>query len=68
MRKRWKFAWFILYVFFGLYFINSAFFFVEVPNFVEGLDKWISLVGGLLIIFGSFKFFRVKRRSKSLLQ
>jgi len=40
----------------GVYFINSSFGFVVLPDFILDLNKWIILVGGVLILFGGIKY------------
>ncbi len=51
----------VVYLFFGVYFINYAFNFITLPEFVNVIDKWLILVGGLLILFGGINFFRARR-------
>ena len=53
---------FLLYLVFGLYFINSTFSFITVPEFVLNIDKWIIFVGGILIIFGAFNYLRAGKK------
>ena len=55
---------FLLYLIFGLYFINSTFGFIAFPDFVLDVDRWIIFVGGILIIFGAINYFRAARRSR----
>ena len=55
---------FLLYLIFGLYFLNSAFDFVKIPAFILKLDKWILFIGGILILIGAFNFLRTKRIPK----
>ena len=47
----------LAYFIFGLYFINSTFGFVIVPEFILNFDKWITLIGGILIVFGGINYF-----------
>ncbi len=56
--------WFVIYLVFGLYFLNSGIGFVNLPGFFQEIDKWIIVVGGILIIIGGFNHFRVNRRYK----
>jgi len=52
----------IIYLIFGLYFVNFPFQFVKIPESFMGIEKWIIFVGGLLILLGAVNYFRVKRR------
>ena len=54
---------FIIYLIFGVYFINYAFKFVPIPAVVTSVDKWIILVGGILIIIGAINLLRLNRYS-----
>lgn len=49
---------FVLYLIAGLYFINSSFNFITMPEFIQSADKWILLVGGILIILGGINYLR----------
>ncbi len=60
--RRGGIIFFVVYLLFGVYFINSAFNFVTLPEFVMVIDKWIILVGGLLIFLGGVNFLRTHRR------
>jgi hypothetical protein len=51
----------LVYLIFGMYFINSAFNFITLPAFMNIIDKWLILVGGLLIFFGGINFWRARR-------
>ena len=51
----------LVYLVFGVYFINSAFSFITLPEFVNIIDKWLILIGGLLILFGGINFWRARR-------
>ena len=53
---------FLLHVIFGLYFINFAFAFITLPEIVSASDKWVFLIGGILIFLGGFNFLRLKGR------
>ena len=55
---------FLIYLLFGIYFINSAFSFIKLPDFFLKIDKWILLVGGLLIVLGAINYFRITRRNR----
>ena len=54
---------FIVYVVFGLYFINSTFNFISLPEFILNIDKWIVLVGGVLIVAGGINYLRAGKKS-----
>ena len=53
---------FIVYLIFGLYFINSAFSFITLPEFFDNIDKWITLVAGILLIIGGINYSRATKR------
>lgn len=43
----------------GIYLINSFFNFVTIPVSISIVtDKWVKLIGGILIILGGFNFMR----------
>jgi len=50
-----------VYLIFALYFINSALSFVTMPGFIDSIDRWITLVGGILILFGGFSYYKSSR-------
>ncbi len=51
----------VISLIFGAYFINYAFNFLVMPAFVTSINKWIVLVGGILIIFGGINLLRLNR-------
>ena len=53
---------FSLYLVFGLYFINSAFSFIIMPDIILKIDNWITLVGGILILVGGINYFRARKK------
>ena len=53
---------FFLSLLFGLYFINSTFSFISLPEFILNIDKWIIFVGGILIILGAFNYLRTGKK------
>ncbi len=59
-----KLVWFIVYLILGLYFINSALIYYEIPEKILTFDKWIRLVGGALIILGGINSLRVRKNKK----
>lgn len=52
MKRGAKNLIFVLYLVFGLYFLNLFFGFVNLDDIVFGIEKWINLVGGILLIIG----------------
>ena len=54
---------FLVYLILGLYFINSAFNFITLPEFVSNVDKWIMFFGGILIIVGGINYLRASKKS-----
>lgn len=65
MVKKGKVVWAIVYLVFGIYFINSAFNFITLPDFILNLEKWITLVGGFLILVGGINQIRVGKKLTS---
>lgn len=57
MRPRPSVGLLILFIVFGLYLINYPFSFVKIPAAVTGMDKWIILVSGVLLIVGAINHF-----------
>ncbi len=57
---------FIIYLIAGLYFVNSAFNIVVMPAFILGIQKWIFLVGGVLIIIAGIRF--LSRRTMPIMR
>jgi hypothetical protein len=57
---------FIMYIVFGLYFINSVFTFVEIPGFVSNIDKWLVVIGGGLLILGGINYLRIGRNIRNI--
>lgn len=45
----------------GVYFINSSFGFVVLPDFILDLNKWIIVLGGVLIIIGGAHYLKPKQ-------
>ncbi|MCX6751107.1 MAG: hypothetical protein NTZ83_06635 [Candidatus Pacearchaeota archaeon] len=56
---------FILYALLGLYFINFGIQFVKIPAAISGIEKWIIFVGGVLLIFGAFRFLGANRYNRA---
>jgi len=55
---------FIVYVVFGAYLLNSVLAFYPLPEFFPNLDKFVIAVSGILLIMASFKFFKSNSRKK----
>lgn len=63
MSRKSSLIWVIVYLFFGLYFINSGLAFYPLPESLSLLDKWITVIGGALILLGGINQLRVSRRA-----
>lgn len=59
--------WFIVYLVFGIYFINSSFNFITIPEIISNFDSWIILLGGVLILLGGVNHFRAIRNKNKYL-
>jgi predicted membrane channel-forming protein YqfA (hemolysin III family) len=59
--------WFIIYLVFGIYFINSSFNFIKIPEIISNFDSWIILLGGVLILLGGVNHFRAIRNKNKYL-
>ncbi len=68
MERGTTFAFFLVFLVIGLYLINSTLNFIKIPAsvvpFIEQIDKWISLVGGFLLVIGGFYFLKAAGRKK----
>jgi hypothetical protein len=62
MIKKYKLVVFLLYSIFGLYFINSGLGFIILPEFVLNFDKWIILIGGILVLIGAVNYLRAGKK------
>ncbi|HEB47354.1 MAG TPA: hypothetical protein ENI22_02695 [Candidatus Pacearchaeota archaeon] len=51
----------LLYLIFGLYFLNYPLGIFTLPEAMSSLDPWIIFVGGILILFGGINYFRAGR-------
>lgn len=51
----------LLYIIFGLYFLNYPFGIIRLPEALSNIDPWIIFVGGILILFGGINYFRAGR-------
>lgn len=64
MAKQGALIIFLLYFIFGLYFVNSTFNFISLPQSILNFDKWMRLIGGILIFIGAINYFRASRVSR----
>jgi len=55
---------FVVYLLFGIYFINYAFNFVVLPDIMNTLNKWVVFAGGVLILIGGINFLRSRRERR----
>jgi len=62
--KKGAFVGFLVYLIFGLYFLNSALGFVALPEVLSKIDKWFILIGAILIIIGAINYFRLSKIQK----
>ena len=62
--KKGAFIAFLVYFLFGLYFLNYSLGFVVLPEFISKIDKWIILVGAILIIIGAINYLRLSKIHK----
>ncbi len=61
MARRPSLALFILQVVFGLYLINSSKNFVKIPAALSGLNPWLLLISGALLILSGFMYLMARR-------
>ncbi len=66
MKKKRGTLGFLVYLIFGLYFLNSSLNLITLPDVVNKIDKWIVLIGGILIIIGAINYLRL-RKNKPLI-
>jgi|TARA_Y100000310_G_scaffold222737_1_gene224473 LPXTG-motif cell wall-anchored protein len=62
--KGGKILVFLIFVLFGLYFINSSIEFYPVPDFVSEMNNWIFLIGGVLILIGGASILMHRKKGK----
>jgi len=62
--KKGAFIGFLVYLVFGLYFLNLSLGLVVLPEIVSKVDKWIILIGAILIIIGAVNYLRVSKIKK----
>ena len=62
--KKGAFISFLVYLVFGLYFLNLSLGFIVLPEILTKIDKWIILIGAVLIIIGAINYLRVSNIRK----
>ena len=62
--KKGAFIGFLVYLIFGLYFLNYSLGFIVLPEFLSKIDKWIILIGAILIIIGAINYLRLSKIKK----
>ena len=62
--KEVKLLLFLIYILFGVYFINYGIEFYTVPEVISEFNKWIIFVGGILILFGGINYLRTSKKHK----
>ncbi|MFH1326675.1 MAG: hypothetical protein ABIH59_00930 [archaeon] len=53
---------FFIYLILGVYFINMAFGFFQMPEFVLSIDKWIGFAAGILLVVGAINYLRASKK------
>ncbi|MEK6917940.1 MAG: hypothetical protein AABW51_03240 [Nanoarchaeota archaeon] len=61
VRSRSRNGLFILFLIFGLYFLNYGFSFIALPKGMDVVNKWIIAAGGVLILLGGINYLRASR-------
>ena len=62
--KKGAFIGFLVYLVFGLYFLNLSLGFIALPEILSKIDKWLILIGAILIIIGAINYLRVSNVRK----
>ena len=62
--KKGAFIGFLVYLVFGLYFLNYSLGFVALPEILSKIDKWIILIGAILKIVGAINYLRLSKIKK----
>lgn len=52
----------LIHLILGAYFINLTFLFVEVPEFILDINKWIFLVAGVFLVWGAINYKRAANK------
>ena len=63
MAKKLGMIIFLVYMVFGLFFINYQLNFIKIPEFISIIEGWVIFVGGLLIFLGGINYFRASKKS-----
>ena len=63
--KEVKILLFLIYILFGLYFINYGIEFYPIPEIISDVNNWIILVGGILILLGGMNYLRTAKKKKT---
>ena len=53
---------FLIYILFGVYFINYGIEFYTIPEVISEFNKWIIFAGGILILFGGINYLRTSKK------
>ncbi len=61
MRRGGGVIFFVIYLVFALYFLNTPFNFFKIPESFAIVNNWIVFIGGILILFGAFNYYRARR-------
>lgn len=59
-----RFILFLVYVLFGLYFLDDTIGFYPIPSIVSEFNKILVLIGGILILIGGVSILMHNKRSK----
>ena len=62
--KEVKLLLFLIYILFGVYFINYGIEFYTIPEVISEFNKWIIFAGGILILFGGINYLRTSKKHK----
>ncbi len=52
---------FLVYIVFGVYFLNYPLKYFKIPEMISNFDIWIIFAGGILMLFGAINYFRASR-------
>ena len=57
IEQRWKIFLGIIYLIIAAYLLNLGFIFIDIPDIIRKVDKWIFIVAGCFLIFAGLKNF-----------
>ena len=60
-RRKKGMVFVILYLVFAAYIINYGLKLVTIPTVIDPFNKWIFLIGGILLAFGAINHLRLKK-------